>query len=389
MSELNERVDSILKRIEMSGREPPPREKLVPQVLDRLILERIQVSMALRAGMRVSDSELNQAVSRVAQERGMTAEQFVQQASQEGLPISTIKEQMMMEMMISRVQQSQVNRRISITEQEIDNFLESEEGKSQTSPEVNLGHILLSLSPAASEQKVKETLATARDIRRKVREGEADFRNMAITHSADQTALQGGDLGWRRSSQLPEVFIPVVEQMQPGEVSEPVRSDAGIHLLKLYERRGGDKQMITQSKVRHILLKPNELRDGQAARRELSRIAEQIRNGEATFAEMAKEHSEDIGSALSGGDLGWSVPGKFVPAFEKTMDATEVGEISEPFKSQFGWHLLQVTERRDQDFSEDIRRARAEQILRKRKFEEELQVWLQEIRDRAYVDIKI
>ncbi len=181
----------------------------------------------------------------------------------------------------------------------------------------------------------------------------------------------------------------MVQQMQPGDISEPVRSNAGVHLLKLYDRRGGEKQMITQSKVRHILLKPNEIRDGEATREELARIAERIRSGEASFAEMAKEHSEDIGSALSGGELGWSMPGKFVPAFEQTVDTLDEGEISQPFRSQFGWHVVQVTERRNQDFSEEIRRARAEQVLRQRKFEEELQVWQQEIRDKAYVDVKI
>lgn len=387
-SELDERVDSILQRIEMSERNPPPREALVPQVLDRLILERIQLSMARRAGIRISDAELNQAIARVAERQGMTADQFVRQAEQEGLSVSTIKEQMMTEMMISRVQESQVNRRIFVSDQEIDNFLSSREGQAQTSPEVNLGHILLPLSSAASEQAIEDTMAQARDIIEQVRGG-ADFRNMAITHSADQTALQGGDLGWRRTTQLPEVFIPVVRAMQAGEISEPVRSDAGIHLLKLYERRGGEKQVINQSKVRHILLKPNEIRDDAATREELARIAERIRSGEASFAEMAKEHSEDIGSALSGGELGWSMPGKFVPAFEQTVDALDEGEISQPFRSQFGWHIVQVTERRDQDFSEEIRRARAEQVLRQRKFEEELQVWQQEIRDKAYVDVKI
>ena len=386
-SELQERVDTIYARIQQSGTEPPPREALVAQVLDRLIQERIQIAMALRAGIRISDEELNQAVEQIARQQGLTTEQFIEQARQNGMSIDVIKEQLMMEMMISRVQKAQVNRRINITEQEIDNFLESEEGQLWNSPEVHLGHILLPLSPGATSQEVAETTARAKDIIRQIRDG-ADFRQMAITHSGDQSALQGGDIGWRRAAQLPEVFIPVVEDLQPGEVSAPVRSDAGLHLLKLYERRGAEKQVITQSFVRHILLKPNQIRDDEATRRELEEIADKILEG-ADFAEMAKKHSEDIGSALSGGELGWSFPGKFVPEFEQVMNDTPVNVLSPPFRTQFGWHILQVTERRNQDFSKEIKRSQAESILRERKFEEELQLWLQEIRDKAYVEIKV
>ena len=387
MSELNERVDTIMARIQQSDTEPPPREALVPQVLDRLILERIQVAMALRAGVRISDEELNQAVARIAQQQGLSTEQFIEQARADGMPIHMIKEQIMMEMMIAEVQKNQVNSRIFISEQEIDNFLASEEAQMWTSPEVNLGHILLPVSPAATPSEVEETRARATELIEELNQG-ADFRQLAMAHSGDQSALQGGDLGWRRSAQLPEVFIPVVRDLEPGEVSAPVRSDAGIHIIKLYERRGAEKQLITQHFVRHILMKPNEIRDDEVTRQELQKIADQIRSG-ADFAEMARQHSEDIGSALNGGELGWSVPGRFVPKFEEVMDSIALNVVSEPFRSQFGWHILQVTERRNQDFSEEIKRAQAESILRQRKFDEELQLWLQEIRDKAYVEIKI
>jgi peptidyl-prolyl cis-trans isomerase SurA len=387
MSELNERVETIYTRIQQSGTQPPPKETLVPQVLDRLILERIQIAMALRAGLKISDAELNQTMARVAQQQGMTPDQFVEQARQNGLPIHMIKEQMMMELMITQVQENQVNRRIQISDQEIDNFLASEEAQMWSSPEVQIGHILLPLSSAATQEEVDSTLARANDILQQLQSG-ADFRQMAISYSGDQSALQGGDLGVRRTSQLPEVFIPVVSAMQPGDVSQPVRSDAGFHIIKLYDRRGGEKQMITQSFARHILLKPNEIRTDDVTRAELQKIADDIRAG-ADFAEMARQHSEDIGSALSGGELGWSVPGRFVPQFEEVMNSLPLKSVSDPFRTQFGWHIIQVTERRNQDFSEEIKRAQAENILRKRKFDEELQIWLQEIRDRAYVEIKI
>src|SRR5690606_20514587 len=297
------------------------------------------------------------------------------------------KDQLSTEMLLARVQQAQVNRRIFISEQEVENFLASEEGRNWISPDVNLGHILIPLSAGASLDEVEEATAKATMIAERLAAGD-DFRNLAITHSADQSALQGGDLGWRKMSELPEVLIGPIAGLEPGQVTDIIRSNAGLHILKLYDKRGGDQQMIQQSKVRHILLKPNEIRGDEDTYNALAALAARIRAGES-FAELAREHSEDIGSALIGGDLGWSLPGKFVPQFEQVMNSIPVDQVSEPFRSDFGWHILEVTERRDQDFSEDIKRAQAESILRQRKFESELQIWLQEIRDEAFVEIKL
>ncbi|GIX31564.1 MAG: chaperone SurA [Porticoccaceae bacterium] len=387
-SELEERLATIEARIRQSGAEPPPREVLAPQVLERLILERIQLAMAVRAGIRISDAELDQALAEVARSQGFpSTEAFLARARAEGMSEEAIREQLLTELMLTRLQQVQVNRRIQVTEQEIDNFLASEEGRLWDSPEVHLGHILLPLPANAPPDEVERTLAKARELIAELRAG-ADFRQLAIAHSADQSALEGGDLGWRRLAQLPALFIPVVEALAPGQVSEPVRSDAGVHILKLYERRGGEAQVITQSFVRHILLKPNEIRDDEATRRELAELARRIRAGE-DFAALAKQYSEDLGSARSGGELGWSFPGKFVPEFERVVEELPLGAVSDPFRTRFGWHIVQVTERRNQDFTEELRRARAEAILRSRKYEEELQLWLREIRDRAYVEIKL
>ncbi|HHX82205.1 MAG TPA: molecular chaperone SurA [Pseudomonadaceae bacterium] len=386
-SELEERVDTIYQRIQESGTEVPPREVLIPQVLDRLILERIQLDMARRAGVRVSDEEINATIVSIAQSEGLTPEQFLQMITSQGLSIAALREQLSTEMTLARVQQAQVNRRIYISEQEVNNFLSSDEGRSFVSPDVNLGHILLPLSSAASLDEVQAASDKARMILDSLAAGD-DFRNLAITHSADQSALQGGDLGWRKMAELPDVFIAPLSDLQPGQVTDVIRSNAGLHILKLYDKRGGEQQLIQQSKARHILLKPNEIRDDEATYARLTEIASSIRNGEP-FADMARQHSEDLGSALSGGDLGWSLPGKFVPEFEQVMETIPLNEVSEPFRSQFGWHILQVTERRDQDFSEDIMRHQAETILRQRKFESELQIWLQEIRDEAFIDIKV
>lgn len=386
-SELDERVEAIYERIQQSGTDAPPREVLKQQVLERLILERIQLNMGSRVGIRISDNELNQAVQQLAQRQNMTFDQFVSRIAEDGMTLTQLKQQLRDEMVISRVQQAQVNRRIRISEQEVENFLRSEEGRAQSASEVNLGHILLPLSSGAGREQVEEVQTLARDIIRQAREG-ADYRSLAMAHSAGQDALQGGDLGWRRTNQLPSVFIDPVKDLEVGDVSEPIRSDAGLHLLKLYDRRGEEKQVILQSKVRHILLRPNEIRNDQETRQQLAALADRIEQGE-DFDELAREHSEDIGSALSGGELGWSLPGKFVPEFEQTMNNIEIGEVSEPFRSQFGWHMLQVTERRHQDFTDEVRRNQAENMLRQRKFEEELQIWLQEIRDEAYVEIKV
>ena len=229
-------------------------------------------------------------------------------------------------------------------------------------------------------------LAKAKDLQAQISSG-VDFRQLAIANSADQSALQGGDLGWRKMAQLPGVFIDAVEDLAVDEVSQPIRSGAGYHLLKLYERRGGGEQLIEQHFARHILIKPNQIRDQETTVSELNKLRDRALAGE-DFAELAKEFSEDPGSGLKGGELGWSTPGMFVPEFEQTMNSIAVGEISAPFSSQFGWHILQVTERRKQDFSDDILRNRAENMLRQRKYEEELQVWLQEIRDEAFIEIK-
>src|SRR5690554_5799604 len=269
-SELNERVQSIYQRIEESGTEPPSQEALVPQVLERLILERIQLEMARRAGVRISDEELNQAIARIAQSQGVSTEQFLEEVAGQGLSVAALKEQLSTEMTLSRVQQAQVNRRIFISEQEVENFLVSEEGRNWVSPDVNLGHILIPLSSAASLDEVDAATDKASMILERIAAGD-DFRTLAIAHSGDQSALQGGDLGWRKMSELPDVLIGPIAGLQPGQVTDAVRSNAGLHILKLYDKRGGDQQLIQQSKVRHILLKPNEIRSDEETLAELTR----------------------------------------------------------------------------------------------------------------------
>ena len=255
-----------------------------------------------------------------------------------------------------------------------------------TSPDVNLGQILIAVPATASAEKISASQQKLNDIIAQIDEG-ADFKQLAIANSDDQSALEGGDLGWRKQAQLPSLFTDAIENLQPGEVSKTIRSGAGFHILKLYDRRGGGEQLIQQHFARHILLKPNQIRDEAATIALLNDLRQQALDGGDFFA-LAKQHSEDLGSALKGGELGWSTPGLFVPEFEQTMNKIEINEISAPFQTQFGWHILQVTERRMQDFSDEILRNRADNLLRQRKYSEELQVWLQKIRDEAYVEIK-
>jgi peptidyl-prolyl cis-trans isomerase SurA len=286
-----------------------------------------------------------------------------------------------------RVQQASIMRRIRVSDQELNNFLNSEEGQLVSSPDVNIGQILLAVSSNASKASIDRVSNQAMDLYQQIQDGK-DFKELALSYSMDQSALQGGDLGWRNMAQLPKIFSQEIDLLTLGTVSEPIRSAAGFHLIKLYDRRGGDAKLIEQNLVKHILLEPNALRNKLETKKFLQQIKNQVLAGE-DFEQLAKAHSEDKSSALDGGNLGWSTPGMFVPEFEATMNNIAIGEISEPFESQFGWHILQVTDRRQQDFSEEILRNRAQNLIRQRKYDEELQVWLQEIKDEAFIEIKI
>jgi peptidyl-prolyl cis-trans isomerase SurA len=385
-SELNQRMAGILSRIQQSGTQAPPEEILRKQVLEQLISERLQLNMGYNAGIRISDEEVNQTLARVAVSNNVSLEDYIAQIHASGSTLANVRQEIVDEIIIMRVQQGQVMRRIRISEQELTNFLNSEEGRLVTSPDVNIGQILLSVPSSSSPDETKAIVEKLNNIEEQLNAG-ADFRQLAIANSDDQSALEGGDLGWRKMAQLPGVFIEAVESMDVGQVSKAIRSAAGYHLIKLYDRRGGGEKLIEQHFSRHILLKPNQIRDEAATIQLLNQLRDRVKEGE-DFAVLSKEFSEDPGSALKGGELGWSTPGMFVAEFEQTMSGIALNEVSEPFRSQYGWHILQVTDRRMQDFSDNILRNGAENLLRQRKFAEELQVWLQEIRDEAFVEIK-
>ncbi|MFV8781083.1 peptidylprolyl isomerase [Microbulbifer sp. SA54] len=388
-SELQQRLNTITQQIAAQNVQAPPMDILRRQVLEQLIVERLQLQMGARAGVTISDSELDQAIARVQQNMGLSPEQFQRKLEADGISNNAFRQQIRHELIIRRVEQGSVNRRIQITDQDINNFLRSKEGEFWKSPQYQLGHILIAVGSSAPAEEVAAARTKAESIYEKAIGGE-DFRALAIRNSSGQNALQGGDLGWRKTVELPTLFADALVDLKVGDTSKPFRSDAGFHLLKIHDQRGGaSEQVVEQTKVRHILVKTSAIRSDDDAYKLLMDLRGKIESGDLKFEDAAKENSEDIGTMLQGGDLGWSNPGQFVPEFTQAMDSTPVGEMSMPFRSQFGWHLLRVEGRRQQDMTDQYIRNQAANLLRNRRYEEELQNWRQEIRDQAFVEIKL
>lgn len=386
-TELLERLSFIERQFEQGGRQLPPRDVLMSQLLERLILDSLQLQLAGRGGMRISDEELTQAVASIAQSNGLDLPTFQQVLAQDGMSYRQFRDQIRREMIIARVQQNRVNDRIYISPQELENFLASPVGRAATADDFRVGHILLAIASDASSAAVAEAEAEASRITSELRDG-ADFAQMAVAHSAGQRALEGGDLGWRKAGQLPSLFADQVLEAGVGEIIEPIRSASGLHIVKLMDRRGAGSTVVQQTRVRHILVQPNEIRSEGESEALINDIRARLEAG-ASFEDLARDYSDDPGSALSGGDLGWTQAGQMVPAFEERMMITAVGETSDPFRSRFGFHILEVLERRDQDMSDEMRERQALRILRDRRFDEELQAWLREIRDEAFVEVKL
>lgn len=387
-SELNDRLQAVLSRLkgQYAQNQLPEEEVLRKQVLEQLIVERIELGLAKRYEIKVEEPEIDQAIDRIRDKSKMTNEQLAADLKRQGLSISGLRNQIRDEMTINHLQQGVVSNRIKISPQEIDNFLASSDGKFATSPDYHIGHILIAVPSSADADTIAAAEKKAKDIHQKLVSG-ADFAQTAIANSNDQAALQGGDIGWRKLAQLPELFGNQLAGLKVGTVTAPFRSGAGFHILKNIEQRGGGQQLIEQTHARHILVKTSEIMDDNQAREKLLVLKERIEKGE-DFAKLAKDNSEDTGSMLSGGDLGWTTPGMFVAAFEETMANTPIGKISRPFKSQFGWHILQVMERRKEDMSEQMKRNQAQNVIRSRRFDEEFQLWLTQIREEAFVEIK-
>lgn len=384
-SELRERVQSITQTLQTRGAEMPPEDVLIRETLDRLILESLQLQLAQRVGVRISDAQLNAAMERVAAQNRMGLEEFRQALEAQGESFAAMREQIRREMLIQQVQRGNVNQRIQLSEQEVENFLESSEGQKLVQPEYRVLHALLPLESDAGDSEVQAARDHVEGLLKRIRAGE-NFGEV-VSASSGKYTFTGGDLGWRKVEDLPSLFAEVAPELGKGETSDPIRSPSGWHLVHMADLQGMGEQVVSQTRVRHILIRPSEILTPEEAQEKVAELKARIEAGE-DFAELAREHSEDIGSAAEGGDLGWTMPGQMVPEFEAAMQETPVGELSEPVRSQFGWHLLEVLERREQDMSQQAMKNRAMEVLHQRKYEEELDAWLRKLRDEAFVDIK-
>lgn len=386
-SQLDARTREVQQTIAKRGAQVPPADVLSQQVLERLIVENLQLQIGERSGIRITDEELNQAMTSIAQRNRLTLEQFGAALARDGLSLKDAREQIRREMVISRVRQRRVAERIQVTDQEVQNFLASDMGKMQLSEEFRLANILIPLPEGASPEAIQAAARKVSGLYDQLRSG-GDFAQLAIANSASENALEGGEIGWRKAAQLPPPLDGVIGALAPGEVTEPIRTPNGFMIIKLLEKRGGDSIVRDEVHVRHILIKPSEIRSESETQRLAERLYERIVAGE-DFAELAKSYSEDPGSALNGGDLNWIDPNTLVPEFREVMAKTPSGELSKPFKSPYGWHVLEVIGRRATDSSEQVREQQALNVLRNRKYDEELQAWLRQIRDEAYVEIKL
>ncbi|MBV4506656.1 peptidylprolyl isomerase [Pseudomonas sp. BW13M1] len=387
-SQLDQRVREVQQTIAKRGGGVPPAAALQQQVLERLIVENLQLQIGERSGIRITDEELNQAVGTIAQRNGMSLEQFRAALAHDGLSYDDAREQIKREMVISRVRQRRVAERIQVSEQEVKNFLNSDLGKMQMSEEYRLANILIPTPEGANSEAIQAAARQAGDAYQQLKQGK-DFGQVAIERSASENALEGGEMGWRKAGQLPPQLADKLGSMAVGEFTEPLRIPNGFLILKVEEKRGGSESILRDEvHVRHILIKPSEIRSEAATEQLAERLYDRIQNGE-DFAELAKSFSEDPGSALNGGDLNWVDPNSLVPEFREQMANAQQGVVTKPFKTQYGWHVLEVLGRRATDSTEQAREQQAMNVLRNRKYDEELQNWLRQIRDEAYVEIKL
>lgn len=394
-SELSQRLSMIVQTLQEQQRELPPaqRQPLPPlsvlerQVLEQLILREIQLQRANRIGINVGDEVLNQALSQVAANLGIALEQLPDMLADEGIDYSLYREDSRQEAIISQLTQRDVLNRISITPRELTQCLARTEATQTNQFDFNVSHILIGLSSSATSDEVRAAERRVEELLERIEAGES-FAQLAVTYSEAQTALEGGALGWRKGAELPTLFANVVAGMQPGEHSEPIKNGSGFHIVRLNDMRGAERVVVDQVRARHILVSPNEVMDDDAVQQRMRGIRDQILSGDA-FSTVATSVSEDTVSAADGGDLGWVRPDDFVPEFAEKLESLEVDTLSEPFRTRFGWHVVEVTDRRTYDTTEEMKQGRCVDQIRASKAQEEREMWLRRLRDQAFVDIRL
>lgn len=386
-NELIDRIRTVSAQLEKQGTQLPPLEVLQKQILERLINDRLQLQFAAQTGLRVDDSQLEKTIERIAEQNKLSMPDFKAALEADGISYRKFREDIRTEIILARLREREVDNRISVTEAEIDNFLTTQSSRGEVQDEFEISHILIRTPEESTPEELQKLRSKADQALKQLQDG-ADFGQVSASFSDAPNALEGGSMGWKTATQIPALFFDALKPMQVGQLTPILRSPNGFHILKMTNRRGGSSVlMIDQTHVRHILIKLSEVVSEAEGKHRLDTIKERLDNGK-DFAEMARQYSEDA-SAANGGDLGWTNPGDTVPQFEKTMNALKPGEISVPIQSPFGWHIIQVLERRKQDMTKEAARLKARQEIRMRKSEEAYQDWVRELRDRAYVEIHL
>ncbi len=387
-SDVEQQLDTISDRLQKSGQQLPPRNVLRQQVLERLVLQELQMQRAERLGLKVSDEMINNALTDVARRNNIKFSDLPAALEAQGINYRDYRDEVRRDMVLQGLRQRDVIARVYVSPREVDQCIAKRKASPTADNEYNLAHILIAIPSAATEKQIAERTSRAQAVYERASRNE-DFGQLAITYSESGTALEGGALGWRKAGQLPSFVADIIPTLKAGEVTQPIRTPSGLHIFKVLEIRGGQAPaLVSQVHARHILMKPTEVMDDETVRQKLSQIRERVLKGES-FEAVASVTSEDPGSAASGGDLGWAGPGTFVPEFEKQLDALKDNEISQPFRTQFGWHIIQLLGRRTYDASEDNTRNRCVSQLREARADEETEIWLRRLRDEAFVEYRM
>jgi len=385
-SELFEMAQTISLQLRKRQVALPPQDVFVSQVLERLILKKLQIQTAARIGIRLGDDDLNGSIKNIAKNNNMTLTEFREVLERDGYDYALFRESIREDMIVSRLNKVQVGDKIIVSDREIDNFLATQAVQGGIQDAYRLYHILVSIPDAASPEQVQAAEAKLKKIQLLLASG-GDFSEIASGYSDAQNALEGGDLGWRLQGELPSLFSAVVPNLEVGEVSDVIRGGGGFHLVKLQEKKSQEEHMVKQTSASHILIKTNDIVSDEDAEKRLNTLRTRVENGD-DFAELARAHSDDMVSAIRGGSLGWSTPGMMVPEFEKQLNALADNEMSEVFKSRFGWHLILLHERREQNMAEEYKRSKAREQIHSRRMAEELEAWTRQLRDEAYVEYR-
>jgi peptidyl-prolyl cis-trans isomerase SurA len=383
--ELDNEVAGIAAKLRSGNVAIPPEYILRKQVLERMIVDKLQRQMAAKSGIQVSEEMLQNSVNEIASRNGLSVDAFRSEIERQGMSYKSFEDNLRNEIITNQLRGREIGSRIKVTDAEVNHFMETQGKVASVNSQYHLGHILIAVSQSASSTAIQKASQKAEQVVADLRSGK-DFKQMAISVSNDDNALKGGDLGWRSIGQIPTLFTDVVAAMHNGDVSDPIRSPSGFHIIKVLGLEGNGQHIITKTKVRHILIKTNELVDDAEAKKRLLALRERIVDGD-DFASLSRAHSDDKGSAINGGSLDWVTPGALVPPFEEAMNKLEINQVSQPVQTQFGWHLIQVLGRENQDNSDQFKKDKIRDELRKRKIEEETELWLRRLRDEALVEI--